>query len=173
MELLTKLGINWQQLIAQIVNFAILVGILGYFVYKPLLNVIDARNERIRKAMEEAKRLEQQAKEMEALRLSELKKIDQEAGAFLERAKEQAEQMKAEMIAQAQKEAEGILRRAKTQIDEDRTKLFVDVQSHLGRMIVRMTEKIIEREFKQADQERLLAAIAKDLPTLLHESERA
>ncbi|PIR50188.1 F0F1 ATP synthase subunit B, partial [Candidatus Peregrinibacteria bacterium CG10_big_fil_rev_8_21_14_0_10_54_7] len=68
MELLTKLGINWQLLLAQIVNFAIVVGVLSFFLYKPLLNLIDTRRERIRKAMEDAQRIENQAKEMEELR---------------------------------------------------------------------------------------------------------
>ncbi|MFA5800107.1 MAG: hypothetical protein WC840_04070, partial [Candidatus Peribacteraceae bacterium] len=78
MELLTKLGINWQLLLAQIVNFLIVLGVLGAFVYKPILNLLDARTERIRKAMEDAKRIENQAKEMEEQRQRALRKLDQE-----------------------------------------------------------------------------------------------
>ena len=55
MELLTKLGINWQLLLAQIVNFLIVLGVLGIFVYKPILNLLDARSERIRKSMDDVK----------------------------------------------------------------------------------------------------------------------
>ena len=53
MELLTKLGVDWKLLIAQIVNFTILVSVLTYFVYRPLLDLLDARRERIRKAVED------------------------------------------------------------------------------------------------------------------------
>ena len=84
MELLAKLGINWELLIAQIVNFLIVVGVLGYFVYKPILNLLDSRTERIRKSVEDARKIENQVKEMEALRTEEMKKLDEETEEILE-----------------------------------------------------------------------------------------
>src|SRR3989344_8250900 len=106
MELLTKLGIDWKLLLAQIVNFTLLVGVLTYFVYRPLLNLLDQRREKIRKAMEDAKHIENQKKEMEIFRNEQMKKIDQEVGVFLQRSKQQAEAMKVEILASARKEAE-------------------------------------------------------------------
>ena len=77
MELLSKLGIDWKLLLAQVVNFGILLGVLTVFVYRPLLDLLDARRERIAKAMEDAGRIEGQKKEMEQIRITELQKIDQ------------------------------------------------------------------------------------------------
>ena len=45
---MTQLGINLPSLIAYVVNFVILLGILYAFAFKPLLRSMDQRAERIR-----------------------------------------------------------------------------------------------------------------------------
>jgi len=167
MELLSKLGIDWKLLLAQVVNFGILLGVLTAFVYRPLLDLLDARRERIAKAMEDAGRIEGQKKEMEQIRIKELQKIDQEAGAFLERAKEQAEKIKADILQVASKEAEGLLAKGKQQLEGERARVMGEVQMILTKVILEMTEKILEREFSPDDEKRLMHSLAKDLPSLL------
>ena len=46
-ELLFQLGINWKLFLSQAVNFFILLGVLTFFVYKPLIKVIKERNQKI------------------------------------------------------------------------------------------------------------------------------
>ncbi len=167
MELLTKLGVDWKLLIAQIVNFTILLSVLTYFVYRPLLNLLDARRERIAKAMENAKRIEEQNRQMEELRIEQLKKIDQEVGAMLERGKRQSEAMRDEILAGAKREADQLLAKGRRQLEDERVKVFHDVQGTLAQMIVKMTEKILEREFSPKDQERLMGSLEKQIPSLM------
>ena len=167
MELLAKLGINWSLLLAQIVNFTILVGVLSFFVYKPLLAVLDSRRERIRKAMEDAAKIENQKKEIEDYRVGEMHRIDQECGAFLEKAKQEAEHMKEEILKVAKREADHMLERGRRQLDEERSRVFREVQGTVTSVIVRMTERILQREFSPEDQNRLLTSLEKELPAFL------
>lgn len=167
MELLTQLGVDWKLLIAQIVNFAILVGVLGFFVYRPLLDLLDARRARIAKAMSDARRVEEQTRELENFRTEQLKKIDQEVGALLERGKRQGETMREQILAEAKREADGILAKGRRQLEDERAKVMSEVQASLAAMIVRMTEKILSREFSTADQQRILSDLEKNIPSLL------
>ena len=167
MELLTKLGINWQLLIAQIVNFLIVVGVLGYFVYKPILNLLDTRSERIRKSVEEAKRIEGMAKEMEEIRQRELKKLDTETGALFEQARKQVTAMQEEMIAAAKKEVDRMLEGAKKRIEEERRTMLADVMKTVHSVVLKMTEKILQREFSPSDQKRITDTLVTDLPRLV------
>ncbi len=167
MELLTKLGIDWGVLIAQLINFVILIVALTYFVYKPVLRLLDDRRERIRKAMEDAKSIENQKRELDQFKAEQLRKVDQEVAKFLESSKGQAEAAKKEILAGAEKEAAQILVKARQQLDEERSRMVNDVQGTLASVIVRMTEKILEREFSKADQTRLLGAVEKELPSLI------
>ena len=167
MELLSKLGIDWKLLIAQIVNFAILVGVLSYFVYKPLLTLLDARREKIRKAMEHADNVEKQRKELEAFRTEQLRKIDQEAGALLEKARQQAEKMHSEILTSAKKETDQMLDRGRKQLESERTTVMHELQGTLATIIMQLTQKIIEREFSSADQRRILTALEKEIPNVV------
>lgn len=166
-QLLEKLGINWGLLIAQIVNFMIVLGLLSYFVYRPFLNLLDARRERVRKAMEDSKRIEDQMKEFEALRLEEMKKLDREGGEYLDKMRRKADELQEQMIATATKEAEAIVANAHKRAEDERKKMFEEVMKTVHTVVIRMTEKILEREFSDADQKRIMASLEDSLPTML------
>lgn len=167
MELLAKLGVDVSLLIAQIVNFAILLGILSYFIYRPLINLLDARRERIQKAMDDAARIEQQTSDMEKIRQSELKKIDSECGVYMERIRKQAENLEQEILLRAKGEAEAMLDAARKQLNADRDQLFQDVMQRTASLVMRMTEKVLQREFGSADEKRIIAAVEQDIPMIL------
>lgn len=167
MELLTKLGINWQLLIAQIINFLIVVGVLGFFLYKPILNLLDTRTEKIRKAMEDAKRIENEMKDLEARRQEEMKRLDRESGEYFERIRKQAVVLQEEMLATAKKEAEATLQGALKRIDEERRLMMEEVLRTVNSVVIRMTEKLLTREFTPADQERIAKSLVAELPTML------
>jgi len=167
MQILSTLGIEWQQLLAQAINFLIIMGVLAYFVYKPVLRVIDARTERIRKAMEEAEDVENQKKKLEEFRQEQLRKTDQEAGKILEKAKLEAEAMRKDILNNAQKETTLMIEKAEQQLANERARVFTEVQDTVSAMIIAMTEKILEREFSPKDQERLMKSLEKELPQML------
>lgn len=167
MELIEQLGVDWKLLTAQIVNFAILVGVLGYFVYKPLLNLIDERRDRIAKAMENAGRIEEQTRELEHFRLEQLKKVDIEIGVMMERSRRDAEAVRDRILEEAKIETDSMLAKGRRQLEDERVRAFRDIQASLAAMIVRMTGKILEREFSDADQKRLIAGMEKEIPSLL------
>ncbi len=163
MELLDKLGINVGLLIAQIVNFGIVVGALTFLVYRPILNLLDQRSERIRKALEDAKKIELQKEEMEKFKQEQMKRIDTEMGTLLERGKKEAEETRQQLVAAAQQEADRILKRGEQQLKEERERVLGEVQGNVAQMIVRMTEKILEREWSPADQKKRIADLTKEL----------
>ncbi len=167
MELLTTLGIDWQVMLAQAINFGILIVALSYLLYKPVLRLLDDRRERIRKSMEDAKHIENQKRELDTLKQERIRTADREASAILEQAKGHAESMKKDIIAGAEREAHQILTKAKQQADDERGRVLSGAQETLAKVIIKMSEKIIEREFTSDDQKRILAHVQKDLPAIL------
>ena len=73
MEGIKELGINGQLLIAQIINFLLLLGLLYMFAYKPILKMFDERANRIKESMDMTESVKQQAAnaEEEARKLAE------------------------------------------------------------------------------------------------------
>lgn len=167
MELLSKLGIHWSLLLAQVLNFTVVLGVLTIFVYKPLLALLDARRERIMKAMEDAKRMDQQNREMEAFRDQQLQRIDQECGLLIEKAKSHAESLEQEILQKAREEAKAIVDRGKQQLLEERARALQDIHEIVAKGIVALTEHILQREFGASDQSKLLSTLANRIPALL------
>ena len=59
---LSDLGINLPALIAQLVNFTILLGLLYLFAYKPIMRMLDERSRKIKEGMEQAEAVKEKAK---------------------------------------------------------------------------------------------------------------
>ena len=58
---MTELGLNIPSLVAYLINFVVLLGILIVFAYKPLISAIDQRAEKIRESLEAADRAQEDA----------------------------------------------------------------------------------------------------------------
>jgi len=54
------IGIDWQVLLAQLINFGILFGLLFFLLYKPMRRTFDERSNRIRESMEQAEQIKEQ-----------------------------------------------------------------------------------------------------------------
>ncbi|MBI4994616.1 F0F1 ATP synthase subunit B [Candidatus Peregrinibacteria bacterium] len=163
MELITKLGIDWKLLIAQIINFLILLFILYKFAYRPILEMLQKRSKTIEKGMHDAKASEERLKEIEQTRRSILDEAARSVGKLLEKAKTDAETMKKDLMAEASAQAEDLLRRTKAQVAEEKEKMTEDVKKEVAKFIILATGKILQREFSDADQKRLADAVALEM----------
>jgi len=55
-ELFSAFGVNWKLLLIQAVNFGLLLAALTYFLYKPILKIIDERREKVAEGVRTAER---------------------------------------------------------------------------------------------------------------------
>ena len=103
------LGIEWPLLISQLINFLILIVLMRMFLYKPVLNMLNARKERIAQSMKDAERVSAAAREAEA-----------EKGKVLEQARREAQEIRAQATRDAEKIAQDVRSRAETEATEIR-----------------------------------------------------
>ena len=92
MELIEKLGLDVKLLLAQIVTFVILLTILTYLVYKPILNLLDKRKSMIEKNVEDTRRIEERLAQLEKERAEVLAEASKKAMAVIEQAKAHREE---------------------------------------------------------------------------------
>jgi len=94
MEILGKLGIDIHLLIAQIINFIILLFILNKFVYKPILKEIEEKNIEDNKKQKELEEKENQLKSQLEEARNEIIKSKKKANNIIKEAEILAEQIK-------------------------------------------------------------------------------
>lgn len=142
MEVLHKLGIDWKLLIAQGVNFLILLFILKRFVYKPMLAFLDERAGKIESGLQNAdaatKRLEEAEKEHKEL----LTKAQAEARGIVEEALAAAKRRDAEQLEKTKAEVAALLETGQKNIQEERERTLREAKEELGALVVMATEKL-------------------------------
>ena len=153
-EVFAQLGINGSFLLAQIVNFAILLWLLHRFAYKPLLNMLQTRQARIREGLEAADRARQEAaKEREALE-RQLEEERRKAQERIAAAAAASEKMKQEILAAAQKEADEIRARAREEAEQEKARILAEVERQIAELSILGAEKVLQRKLEDEEEQR-------------------
>ena len=100
--------IDWFTVGAQIVNFLILVWLLKHFLYKPILDAIDAREKRIAAELADADAKKAEAEKERTDFEDKNKAFDQQRTALLGKATDEAKAERERLIDQAKKDAESL-----------------------------------------------------------------
>ncbi len=156
MELLEKLGIDWRLLIAQLVNFLILVLILYKFLYKPLLKMLDGRKEKIEKGLRDAEQLGMELEKTKELQATEIQKAKQEARGIIEEADKRAEAAGAETKAKTKAEVEKLIMVAKNQMIEEKSKMMAEIKKEAAELVIAVAEKVVGKTIDAKAQKNLI-----------------
>ena len=162
-SLLTQLGIDWKLLIAQIINFLVLLAILYKFLYKPVFKILHDREEKIEKSLRQAERIEKNLFESEAEKSKIVAEARNEAGKVIAESKETAEKIRNELINQAKLDSLNTLEQGKKQLQAERETMFKELRGEVADMVRTATEKILRKKM-DSDQDK--QAIEKSLEEL-------
>jgi len=100
--------IDWFTVAAQIVNFLILVWLLKRFLYKPILDAIDAREKRIASELADVDTKKAEAEKQRTDFEDKNKAFDQQRSVLLGKATDDAKVERERLIDQAKKDAESL-----------------------------------------------------------------
>jgi F0F1-type ATP synthase membrane subunit b/b' len=110
---LGRLGIDFNLILAQVVNFAILVFILFKFVYKPIYKKIEEDEAKLKEAQTKSQVLDEQKIAFDKKSHIELEQIREKSEATLSQAQAIAKNIREESLKKAQAQADEILKLAK------------------------------------------------------------
>lgn len=157
-ELVAKLGLDWRLLLAQAVNFGILLGVLTWAVYKPLLKVMGERQEKIARGLADAAAARQKVEEFEAWKREQLGEFRRRADAMLAEAVQLAEQTRKETARRAAEQAAAILQQATAAIVVEREQMLAELSGQLAELVVEAAGKVAGAHVTQEQHRRFLAA---------------
>ena len=154
MELLENLGINGKMLLAQIVNFFILLYVLKRFAYGPILKMLEERSEKIEKGISDSEKAQKKLTEIEEKERKVLAKAKIEAQGIIAKSEEVAERNKKEILEDARIKAEKIMTDTESKIDEERGRMLGEVKKEVAELVMLATEKIVgEKANNEKDRE--------------------
>jgi F-type H+-transporting ATPase subunit b len=142
-QLIQAFGIDWRVILVQMVNFAILLTALWYFLYKPFTALIEKRRAHIIQGIADAERAHKALMDADAKKAEILAHATLNSERMLLVAREQAKQKEAEIIAQAQARSERILREADLKGKEIKEEALRESKEEIAKLIVLGTEKTL------------------------------
>lgn len=162
-DLLHKLGIDWRLIIAQMVNFFILLGLLYKFVYKPLLTALEERRQRVEKSIDQAKMIEENMARATRERQEEIAKARAESGRIVEEAKLAATNHRNKLIVEAQAEAEKIVKQAETALTAEKATMLAEAKKELAGLVLSATEKVLHGTMTEAINKQYIEKVLKEV----------
>lgn len=138
------------------INFAILFAALYYVLAKPLREFLASRSDSIRKALDEAKRVREEAEKRYREYQEKMEKLTAEARALKDSLIDEGNKEKARIIEEANKAAQRIKEQAKFSAEQEVKKARQALKEETANLIAQMTEEKLKKGINAADHERLV-----------------
>jgi F-type H+-transporting ATPase subunit b len=148
-EILHAFGIDWRLIVIQIFNFSILVGILWYFLYTPVLKLLSEREAKIKKGISDAEKAEEALKLADTEKTTILKEAHVEAGQIHARATLTAEEKASALIKDAEMKIARDIESAKSLAEELKTQALKGSESEIAKLSFLAAEKILNTELSK------------------------
>jgi F-type H+-transporting ATPase subunit b len=161
-----ELGINWTMLIAQIINFFLLFGLLYLVAYKPIMRIFDERSNRIKESMEQTESIKEQAANAEEEFKKRLEAASREGQELISRATRTGEEAKQKVQQEARQEAEAIIDKARLGIQRERGEVIDELRKEFTDLTIEAAGKVIERSLDKEAHRELIDKVLEESSTL-------
>jgi F-type H+-transporting ATPase subunit b len=156
MELITKLGIDWRLLLAQLLNFSILMLVLNYFLYKPILGILREREIKVKKSLEDSQKIEEELLATAKEKDKTIREANQQAQVILSEAKNRAELEKQDIVKKAQSEAEQIIIQSQEQTVRMAKQTRQAIKEELADLVIDATSQVIAKKLDKKSDAKLI-----------------
>ncbi len=165
LEVLGKIGFDWQVALANLVNFIVIFFVLRKFAWGPIQKVISERQSKIDQGLEDAERAKGELLMAEEIKS---KKID-EAKAEANRAIGDAQNKADGIMASAKEESlamrESILKEAENDAAIKKNSVYGEVEKEFGNLVLAGMEKVLKENMNPEMQKSYIEKSLKSFNT--------
>lgn len=146
MDKLLALGIDPGAMLIYLLNSAVLIALLTYFFYRPMIKFIDDRRAKIQGSIDEAERLRNEFKK-------ELDKVEEDKAAAeaelkaeLDKLRSFTEEKRTELLAEMEAARSTMMEKAQAEIDQKKESLIKEVEADVMKLMTRIILDIVENK---------------------------
>lgn len=160
-EFLSQFGIDWKLFLSQLANFVLILVVLNFFIYKPLLKILNEREKKIKKGIEDATRA---TTELQMARQTSEKAIldaKVQANQIIATSQKESEKIILEGTKIQQEKVKQIIQEAKNAIQKEKEKMMHDLKSEVAELVIVTTEKFIDDNLSKDKKEEITKKLIK------------
>jgi len=150
MDLITpEIGlIVWQTVV-----FVILLLVLAKFAWKPILNIVQDREDSINESLESAEKARLEMENLKANNEKLLKEAREERDAMIKEARKIKEGMIAEASTEAEEKASAIIARAQESIEAEKQSAMAEIKAQVANLSIEIAEKVVQKELNNKEDQ--------------------
>jgi F-type H+-transporting ATPase subunit b len=149
-------GINFDILETNLINLAILVGILVYFGSKVLKNILGDRQSRIAAAIQEAERQQKEAAQALAVAEKQLAEAEAEAQRIRQSGEASAKTSRESILQKATLDVERMQQTATQDLNTDRDKAVAELKERVAALAMQRVESQLKSLLNESTQQQLV-----------------
>jgi len=155
LEILGKIGFDWQVAIANLVNFLIIFFILKRYAFKPIAKIIKERQDKVNEGLDSAKLAETNLMQVEQEKEKIVMQARQDANEVVASAKDQADALFVSKTADATKEHDRLVEEGKKKAQKEFDRMEQEVRAQAAGLIVSSVEKILNEDLDEKQDKKL------------------
>lgn len=137
------LGINLNFLLAQIVNFLVIMALLRMFLYRPILNMLEQRREKIRESLSAAEKARAEAANRSRENEEIIAQARRQAQEIIRQAEERARQREQQVVAEASASVDQMRTKAQSEIEYERQQAMAALRGEVAQLSLAIARKTI------------------------------
>ncbi len=157
------IGVNFWTALFVLMNTLALFFVAKKFLFLPVKEMIDSRQQEIDDMYRRAETAENNAKAMELEYSEKLSEAAQTGERIVKEAVERGQIRETEIVRQANAEADAIRNKASAEIAQEKKKAINDAKNQVSDMAMAIAEKVVGRVLNDADQNRLVDSFIAEL----------
>jgi F-type H+-transporting ATPase subunit b len=154
-ETALQFGFNPTLFFSQVISFIIVATLLNKFAYKPIINILEERRQKIAEGLENAEKIKLQLADAEAKHAEIIQRANSEAQRLIDEARASAASLAEKRQQQAVAEAENIVTKAREATKLERERVFSELRREVANLVVKTTGKVTGKILTVDDQKRL------------------
>ena len=157
------LGVNPWTALFTLANTVALFLVLKKFLFKPVMKMIEERQQEIDSMYKDAGDAKEQAQAMQAEYQEKLSAAQETSERLVKEAVARGQHREEEIIRQANQEASAILDKASADIALEKKKAINDAKDEISEMAMAIAGKVVGRELTAEDQSKLVDSFIDEL----------
>ena len=157
------LNINFFTALFTLFNFIAVFLVLKHFLFKPVMKIIQDRQDEIDHIYEDADKAKESAEALQAEYQQKLQAATQTSEQIVKEAILRGQNKEEEIVRQAKNEASAILDKAAADISQEKKKALNEAKDEISNMAMAIAEKVVGRQLNSDDQSKLIDEFIKEL----------
>lgn len=151
-----KLGINLPYFLSQLINFGLIAVLLTVLLYRPILNMLQQRKERIARSMADVDEARSAAARAQLEYDRTIAEAQRKAQEIIAQAAQAGDKVRVEIEADARREADAIRQKARDEATQEKSRVMADVQGQIASLSMLATERVLGQTVDAPTQRKLI-----------------